>query len=179
MTILYLVRLIARPLSKQLPSPVGLTFRIQRLRWLDSNQRWGIRHVGLAGRSLLPTRVHRITMSGWRDLNPRSRAPDDQASLGARRCPHGRETYCAELSKNREHREGLEPALPHDHRCAAVPGPVHLSVGPEGLEPSPGGLRIRCAAASTLIPISRRGGSRTLSLTLKARNMAVLCRCLR
>ena len=41
-----------------------------------------------------------------------------------------------------------------------------LSVGPEGLEPSPGGLRVRCAAASTLIPISRRGGSRTLDLTL-------------
>lgn len=30
----------------------------------------------------------------------------------------------------------------------------------------PGGLRVRCAAASTLIPISRRGGSRTLALTL-------------
>ena len=28
------------------------------------------------------------------------------------------------------------------------------SVGPEGLEPSPGGLRVRCAAASTLIPSS-------------------------
>ena len=28
------------------------------------------------------------------------------------------------------------------------------SVGPEGLEPSPGGLRVRCAAASTLIPCS-------------------------
>ena len=47
------------------------------------------------------------------------------------------------------------------------------SVGPEGLEPSPGGLRVRCAAANTLIPSSAyvraqngRGGSRTLSLTL-------------
>ena len=28
------------------------------------------------------------------------------------------------------------------------------SVGPEGLEPSPGGLRVRCAATSTLIPFS-------------------------
>ena len=28
-----------------------------------------------------------------------------------------------------------------------------LSVGPEGLEPSPGGLRVRCAAANTLIPV--------------------------
>ena len=46
-----------------------------------------------------------------------------------------------------------------------------LSVGPEGLEPSPGGLRVRCAAANTLIPCvlsctSRRGGNRTLDLTL-------------
>ena len=46
------------------------------------------------------------------------------------------------------------------------------SVRSEGLEPGtmrsmvPGGLRVRCAAASTLIPISRRGGSRTLALTL-------------
>ena len=31
-----------------------------RLRWLDSNQRWGCRRVGLTVRSLLPTRVHRI-----------------------------------------------------------------------------------------------------------------------
>ena len=38
-------------------------------------------------------------------------------------------------------------------RC---PGPwttsALFSVGPEGLEPSLGGLRVRCAAASTLIP---------------------------
>ena len=47
------------------------------------------------------------------------------------------------------------------------------SVGPEGLEPSPGGLRVRCAAASTLIPFSaslraqnQRGGNRTLDFTL-------------
>jgi hypothetical protein len=47
------------------------------------------------------------------------------------------------------------------------------AVGPEGLEPSPGGLRVRCAAASTLIPSSawqrarnERGGNRTLDLTL-------------
>ncbi len=30
-------RLIARPLSGRLPSPVGLTFRITRLRWQESN----------------------------------------------------------------------------------------------------------------------------------------------
>ena len=32
-------RLIARPLSRRLPSPVGLTFRITRLRWQESNLR--------------------------------------------------------------------------------------------------------------------------------------------
>ena len=32
-------RLIARPLSRRLPSPVGLTFRIARLRWQESNLR--------------------------------------------------------------------------------------------------------------------------------------------
>ena len=36
-------------------------------------------------------------------------------------------------------------SLPLDDQCL-------LSVGSEGLEPSPGGLRIRCAAANTLIP---------------------------
>ena len=50
---------------------------------------------------------------------------------------------------------------------------LFVSVGPEGLEPSPGGLRVRCAAASTLIPLfrlfcaqNRRGGNRTLDFTL-------------
>ena len=32
-------RLIARPLSGRLPSPVGLTFRITKLRWQESNLR--------------------------------------------------------------------------------------------------------------------------------------------
>ena len=48
-----------------------------------------------------------------------------------------------------------------------------LSVGPEGLEPSPTWLRARHAATSTLIPIAsvcrcaiRRGGNRTLDLIL-------------
>ena len=79
----------------------------------------------------------------------------------------------AELSKNKEHREGLEPTSPH-YGCGilAAGRPVHVSsVGPEGLEPSPAGLRARCAAANTLIPYCfipqhRRGGSRTLDLIL-------------
>ena len=37
-----LSRLIARPLSRRLPSPIGLTFRsVQRLRWQESNLRRG------------------------------------------------------------------------------------------------------------------------------------------
>ena len=63
---------------------------------------------------------------------------------------------CAGLPKNREHQEGLEPSSPH-YGCgilAALATSAITSVGPEGLEPSPGGLRVRCAAASTLIPSS-------------------------
>jgi hypothetical protein len=46
-------------------------------------------------------------------------------------------------------------ASPH-YGCGVLAAgrPVQLSVGPEGLEPSPGGLRVRCAATSTLIPSS-------------------------
>ena len=77
---------------------------------------------------------------------------------------------------------GTRTRVAVDHRYAAVPGvryPCHwttsarFSVGSEGLEPSPGGLRVRCAAASTLIPLvvftpthDGRGGNRTLDLTL-------------
>ena len=59
---------------------------------------------------------------------------------------------------------------PLDDQCLHV-----LSVGPEGLEPSPTWLRARHAAANTLIPSfvvlsvcahTRRGGSRTLDLVL-------------
>ena len=41
-----------------------------------------------------------------------------------------------------------------------------FSVDQRDLNPHGSGLRVRCAAASTLIPINRRGGSRTLDLTL-------------
>ena len=59
---------------------------------------------------------------------------------------------------------------PLDDQCLSS-----LSVGPEGLEPSPTWLRARHAAANTLIPCScfasrcarnRRGGNRTLDLVL-------------
>jgi hypothetical protein len=80
------------------------------------------------------------------------------------------QTWCAELSKiTQEHRAGLEPTSPPTTASRRCPGcgvlaadqpsvgartsAILLSVGPEGLEPSPGGLRVRCAAASTLIPL--------------------------
>ncbi len=66
---------------------------------------------------------------------------------------HGR-VLIGWIVKDREHRAGLEPTLPH-YGCGVLAAgrPVlFVTVGPEGLEPSPGGLRVRCAAASTLIP---------------------------
>jgi hypothetical protein len=59
---------------------------------------------------------------------------------------------------------------PLDDQCL----PTVLSVGSEGLEPSPTWLRARHAATSTLIPLlcfdvfalNRRGGNRTLDLCL-------------
>ena len=121
-------RLIARPLSGRLPSPVGLTFRFPRLRWLDSNQRWGKRHVGLTGRSLLPTRVHRIIAVRTAGVEPaiscaRStrntrlsyvllvKSTQRESNPHFR---HGKAAGCryimgawleAELSKNQEHRD--------------------------------------------------------------------------
>ncbi len=67
---------------------------------------------------------------------------------------HGRKMVCR-IVNEQEHREGLEPSSPH-YGCgilaAGRPVPSIASVGPEGLEPSLGGLRARCAAADTLIP---------------------------
>ena len=71
------------------------------------------------------------------------------------------------IVNEQEHRERLELSSPH-YGCGilAAGRPVQsiTSVGPEGLEPSPGGLRVRYAAANTLIPCifvhSRRNGRR-------------------
>lgn len=59
--------------------------------------------------------------SAQRELNPRFRLGK---AAGCRRptfgrCPHGRVMVCR-IVKDQEHRAGLEPASPHDHRCAAV-----------------------------------------------------------
>jgi hypothetical protein len=52
-----------------------------------------------------------------------------------------------------EHREGIEPSLPH-YECGVLPldHQCLLSVGLEGLEPSPAWVRTRDAAANTSIP---------------------------
>lgn len=67
---------------------------------------------------------------------------------------------------------GLEPTLPH-YGCGVLAAgrPVLVvTVGPDGLEPSPTWLRARHAAASTSIPcrvVSRPGWSRTIVGPLK------------
>ena len=74
----------------------------------------------------------------------------------------------AELSKIQEHRVGLEPTSPH-YGCGvlAAERPVLvLSVGPVGIEPTSSGLRDRRITLSATVPVSRRGGSRTLALEL-------------
>ena len=62
-----------------------------------------------------------------------------------------------------EHQVGLEPTFPH-YGCGVlaaerpVPGnvlgarPEAISMGSDGLEPSPARVRTECAAANTLIP---------------------------
>ena len=53
------------------------------------------------------------------------------------------------IVNEQEHREGVEPSSPHYESGIFATGlsvPSIASVGPEGLEPSLGGLRARCAA---------------------------------
>ena len=71
-----------------------------RLRWLDSNQRWGECHVGLTGRSLLPTRVHRNNGVRTAGFEP------------AISCSQGTRNPRLSHVLNREHPAGVEPALP-------------------------------------------------------------------
>ncbi len=97
-----LSRLIARPLSGRLPSPVGLTFRKGcggRNRTCDVtlNRRPPVR-------AQAPPQSHQ---SGRRDLNPRSRAP---ATTAARRCPAEYQAFLRPVHQERP--AGVEPALP-------------------------------------------------------------------
>ena len=132
-----LSRLIARPLSGRLPSPVGLTFH---------NPSCGGRNrtcaVTLNRRPPVPTQAPPQSKSGRRELNPRSRAPEARgipgfptscSSQSAQRelNPHFRHgkaagcryimgaLKCAGLSKNQEHREGVEPTLPR-YECGVL-----------------------------------------------------------
>ena len=136
--------------------------------------------VTLNRRPPVPTQAPPQSKSGRRDLNPRSRSRDHArvvpggipgfpTSCSPERQresnPHFRHgkaagcryimgaSWCAELSNNRSTGRDSNPrrritgavSSPLDDQCIT-------SVGPEGLEPSPGGLRVRCAAANTLIP---------------------------
>jgi hypothetical protein len=121
--------------------------------------------------------------SAWSDSNRRSRAPEARGIPGfpTRRTKstqpesnrhnlHGEQigfryimgAVCeTKLSKIEEHRAGIEPALPR-YECgvvAARPPVLAVSVGPDGLEPSPTWIRTRYAAANTLIPSLSRSPS--------------------
>ena len=150
-------RLIARPLSRRLPSPIGLTFH---------NASCGGRNrtcdVTLNRRPPVPTQAPPQAKSGRRDLNPRSRAPDDHAAHGARRrtrlsyvlpiksaqrelnprfrlgkaagCHYIMGAICLGwIVKDQEHRAGLEPASPH-YGCGilAAGRPVRCLSGTRG-----------------------------------------------
>ena len=162
-------RLIARPFSGRLPSPIGLPFR-----------------SSCGGRNRTCNRLlnreppyHWATpqKSGRWDLNPRFPVPetaDSRLSYVLSRAPSGNRTRTSCMAS----------------RQAAVTSRVQ--VGPEGLEPSPRWLRARYAAANTWIPFgpegvepssgpykepalavelraNRAGGSRTHTLPLKRR----------
>ena len=176
-------QLIARPLSGRLPSPghhvlmVGLTFRIAKLRRQESNLRprcltgrsptrtdtgptaIKVRTAGFepaisCSRNTRNTRLSYVLFTQERPAGVEPALPPWQGD----RLPlhHGRVVVCR-IVKEQEHRERLELSSPH-YGCgilaAGRPVPSIASVGPEGLEPSPGGLRVRCAAANTLIPSS-------------------------
>ena len=90
-----------------------------------------------------------LRKSAQRESNPHVRhgkAAGSRYIMGAF-CDH-------QIVKEPEHRVGLEPTSPH-YGCGilAARRPVLvLSVGLEGLEPSPARLRAGDAAANTLVP---------------------------
>ncbi len=126
--------------------------------WSSSGRRGRTFVAWFKARKPTASRSPITIQSAQRELNPHFRhgkATGCRYIMGA--------LWCAELSMNQEHRERLELSSPH-YGCgilaAGRPVPTMLrmapaSVGPEGLEPSPGGLRVRCAAASTLDPVFR------------------------
>ena len=112
-----------------------------------------------AARSTRNTRLSYVLSikSAQRESNPHFRhgkATGCRYIMGAFRC--------AELSNNKSTGRDSNPRrrttnAARGARCGILASwttSAFVSVGPEGLEPSPGGLRVRCAAASTLIPFS-------------------------
>ena len=87
--------------------------------------------------------------STQRELNPHFRhgkAVGDRYIMGA---------WLHQIVKEQphpEHRVGVEPTFPPYESGVVATGPPVLSMGPDGLEPSPFRVRTGYAAASTLVP---------------------------
>ena len=115
---------------------------------------------------ILPASPERTVFTGYVTVDQSGRDSEERpAGVEPARPPwqgdrlplhHGRVVVCR-IVKEQEHREGVEPSSPHYESGIFATGlsvQSIASVGPEGLEPSLGGLRVRCAAANTLIPYS-------------------------
>ena len=124
----------------------------------------------------VPARVPPQSKSGRRELNPHfchGKAAGYRYIMGALRCAGLSKTKSTGRDSNpRRRMTTAAQRCPVRYPCRWTTS-AFVSVGPDGLEPSPAWLRARYAAANTLIPSSAslraqsgRGGSRTLSLTL-------------
>ncbi len=166
-------RLIARPLSRRLPSPIGLPFRIascggrNRTCVVALNRRLPVptqappqstvRTAGFepaisCSRSTRNTRLSYVLIikSAQRESNPHFR----HGKAAGCRYIMGASESLVELSKNQEHRAGLEPTSPH-YGCGilAAGRPVpFFQWDQRDSNPHLTWLRARCAAANTLIP---------------------------
>ena len=128
----------ARPLSKRLPSPIGLPFRT-----LSCGGRNRTCVVAVNSRPPVPARAPPHHQSGWLDSNQRSRAPDARApecqafphpeTKSAQResnphIRHGKAVGCryimgaccvCQFVKDQEHRVGVEPTSP-PYECGVL-----------------------------------------------------------
>ena len=116
-----------------------------RLRWLDSNQRWGECHVGLTGRSLLPTRVHR---------NRSVRTAGFEPALS---CSRSTRNTSLSYVLHQERPTGVEPVIPPWQGGRL---PLHHGRDLCGLDcqrtRAPGGTRTRVAALRVRYPCRSR-----------------------
>lgn len=149
-------RLIARPGSGRMPSPIGLPFR-----------------ESCGGRS----RTCKCLLN--REVPYRWATPQEVRTVGVeptlsgsrnRRIP--RLSYVLNESTQRE----LNPHVLHGEQagCRYITG-ASISVGPDGLEPSPNWLRARHAAANTLVPQSYSGPGRRSNPRLRFFRPPLLC----